>query len=265
VFGMYNLAGFVFYYLTQIGKCLKVLTEHSHFVQGVAWSPIYPYFASQSSDRSVIVYSYTLTNTPSDGSSPSVAAINVTILNKNTKLAQKRKAKPSMISSVHTTDDLDTLASEIDVDAAPKEVKKPVRMYHDETLLSFFRRLAFLVDGSLLLSPAAQIRSLNSLSSPSKQLEPDADISNTVFIHANSQFDKYFLVSSFFNRKRSNRTSSWTQETSNRRKMFTRLIHTPSRYQPCLQSALPHDLRCRHKRYRPHLRYTALYSHRCAR
>ena len=34
---------------------------------------------------------------------------------------------------------------------------KAVRMYHDESLLSFFRRPAFSPDGHLLLTPTAQL------------------------------------------------------------------------------------------------------------
>ena len=34
---------------------------------------------------------------------------------------------------------------------------KSVKMYHDEALLSFFRRPAFSPDGSLFLTPAGQI------------------------------------------------------------------------------------------------------------
>jgi chromatin assembly factor 1 subunit B len=34
---------------------------------------------------------------------------------------------------------------------------KTVRMYHDESLLSFFRRPAFSPDGNLLLTPTAQL------------------------------------------------------------------------------------------------------------
>ena len=40
-------------------------------------------------------------------------------------------------------------------------IKKSIRMYHDETLTSFFRRLAFTPDGALLITPAGIIKGDN--------------------------------------------------------------------------------------------------------
>lgn len=37
--------------LFQTERCIHVLNDHSHFVQGVAWDPLGKYFVSQSSDR----------------------------------------------------------------------------------------------------------------------------------------------------------------------------------------------------------------------
>ncbi|KAJ3258742.1 Chromatin assembly factor 1 subunit B [Boothiomyces macroporosus] len=80
-------------------KCVHVLTEHQHFVQGVAWDPLFQYIASQSSDRALHVYKY------------------------------EEKQKNS-----------------------PKLLEEKTRMYMDEDLNSFFRRLAFSPDGQLLIS-----------------------------------------------------------------------------------------------------------------
>src|SRR4051794_38114729 len=48
---------------------VRQIAEHSHYVQGVAWDPLNEYIATQSSDRSVHIYSlktkdgqYTLTS-----------------------------------------------------------------------------------------------------------------------------------------------------------------------------------------------------------
>ncbi|KDQ18379.1 hypothetical protein BOTBODRAFT_154299 [Botryobasidium botryosum FD-172 SS1] len=38
------------------GTCVREITEHSHYVQGVAWDPMNEFVATQSSDRSVHVY-----------------------------------------------------------------------------------------------------------------------------------------------------------------------------------------------------------------
>jgi chromatin assembly factor 1 subunit B len=38
-------------YSIQDQRCIHVLTDHSHFVQGVAWDPKSMFLATQSSDR----------------------------------------------------------------------------------------------------------------------------------------------------------------------------------------------------------------------
>lgn len=40
-----------------VGKCMHEIAEHTHYVQGVAWDPMNEYIATQSSDRSMHVYS----------------------------------------------------------------------------------------------------------------------------------------------------------------------------------------------------------------
>ena len=39
------------------GKCVHEIAEHNHYVQGVAWDPLNEYIATQSSDRSMHIYS----------------------------------------------------------------------------------------------------------------------------------------------------------------------------------------------------------------
>jgi chromatin assembly factor 1 subunit B len=43
------------HHLTCVGfyieKCIKILSDHTHYVQGVAWDPLGKYIATQSSDR----------------------------------------------------------------------------------------------------------------------------------------------------------------------------------------------------------------------
>lgn len=101
-------------------KVLFVVSDHRHFVQGVAWDPLYQFIASQSSDRSVNIYSF----------------------EKNSKTAPKAIAKHSKISQPI-------------IDPNSKEEKiKAVRIYEDEDINSFFRRLAFCPDGSFLATTA---------------------------------------------------------------------------------------------------------------
>jgi chromatin assembly factor 1 subunit B len=43
-------------------KVLHVLADHGHFVQGLAWDPLFQYLASQSNDRSMIIYRFEKTS-----------------------------------------------------------------------------------------------------------------------------------------------------------------------------------------------------------
>jgi WD40 repeat protein len=40
-------------------KVLHVVAEHSRFVQGIAWDPLFEFIATQSNDRSVNIFNYT--------------------------------------------------------------------------------------------------------------------------------------------------------------------------------------------------------------
>jgi len=74
--------------------------------------------------------------------------------------------------------------------SSPKAQPGPKSMYlfHNEALLSFFRRLSFSTDGSLLLAPAGQYRSgtSNGHEHPSKAEE----LSNTVFVYTRAGLNK---------------------------------------------------------------------------
>ena len=110
---------------TQQAKCVKVLKDHQHFVQGVAWDPLDQFLATQSSDRSVKLW--TMRPNPKGG-------INFYSLAKYSKL--------SLNFEEPANKDLPTQAS--------------YSMFHDETLVSFFRRPSFSPDGSILCLPTGQ-------------------------------------------------------------------------------------------------------------
>jgi chromatin assembly factor 1 subunit B len=60
-------------------------------------------------------------------------------------------------------------------------------LYHNEALLSFFRRLSFSTDGSLLLAPAGQYKA-----GPANGQDPKGeDIANTVFVYTRAGLNKY--------------------------------------------------------------------------
>ena len=61
-------------------------------------------------------------------------------------------------------------------------------IYHNETLTSFFRRLTFTPDGSLLFTPAGQYRTSHPIpTEPSKTMD---DIQNTVYIYSRAGFNR---------------------------------------------------------------------------
>ncbi|XP_049764646.1 chromatin assembly factor 1 subunit B isoform X1 [Schistocerca cancellata] len=97
----------------QKGKSLKLLKEHTGFVQGVSWDPKNKFVATMCSDRSCRIY------------------------NLNSK-----KVMYHINKAILPAPD----GSELE--------GKTVRLFHDDTLKSFFRRLCFSPDGELLIVPS---------------------------------------------------------------------------------------------------------------
>lgn len=72
---------------------------------------------------------------------------------------------------------------------SPKTTQKSFRLYHDDTLVSFFRRLTFTPDGALLLTPAGQFKS--TIVHPANDASKDAaDLKHTVYIYARDGLTK---------------------------------------------------------------------------
>ncbi|KAK6095361.1 Chromatin assembly factor 1 subunit [Batrachochytrium dendrobatidis] len=139
-------------------KCVHVMTDHQHFVQGVAWDPLYQFLATQSSDRSVIVYELSLSK---------AGVLNTNIIARHSKIEPSKLAFKSFISKQDSEVPIDDTAltpskshlalsstgETFSIDSATHK-SKAFRIFHDENLTSFFRRLAFSPDGSLLVVPA---------------------------------------------------------------------------------------------------------------
>ncbi|KAL6658742.1 hypothetical protein ACP70R_002782 [Stipagrostis hirtigluma subsp. patula] len=133
------------------GTVQQKLEGHLHYVQGVAWDPLGQYIASMSSDRTCKIYA----NKP-QGKSKNSEKINFV-------------CQHTLVKVEYQSHD---------------ESKPPVKshLFHDETLPSFFRRLAWSPDGSFLVLPAglskhssevintAYIMSRRDLSRPAIQL-----------------------------------------------------------------------------------------------
>ncbi|KAK9950083.1 hypothetical protein M0R45_005587 [Rubus argutus] len=104
----------------------QILDAHFHYVQGVAWDPLAKYVASLSSDRTCRIY--------------------LKKVQSKTKGADKTNYVCQHVISKAENPQLD------DSKAAKNH------LFHDETLPSFFRRLAWSPDGSFLLVPAGSYK-----------------------------------------------------------------------------------------------------------
>lgn len=198
-------------YNAQTGQLIRQIAEHSHYVQGVAWDPLNEYVATQSSDRSVHIYSlrtkdghFTLEQGPSRianharmdlpsrrvsspappdislrsqlstessfvgvesprPSEPSTPTVQALPMNPPSTISHSRRSSfgstTSMRRSASPAPSM-PLPAVMPMEASPKPGHvlgaKNANLYANETLTSFFRRLTFTPDGSLLLTPAGQ-------------------------------------------------------------------------------------------------------------
>lgn len=134
------------------GQQVAQISEHSHYVQGVTWDPLNQFIATQSADRSVHIYKLKETK---DGS------LNPCLMQKSSRA--------------------DIVSKVVPVGASPS-AQKSTMLYHTESLRSFFRRLTFSPDGSLLLAPSGIHKKLDA--------DDKEEVSNTVYIYLRSGLNK---------------------------------------------------------------------------
>nr|KAJ3419711.1 hypothetical protein HK105_006595 [Polyrhizophydium stewartii] len=194
----------------QENKCIHVMTDHQHFVQGVAWDPLNQFVATQSSDRSMIVYSLqaakhhgALTkqltrHTKIDNAklrtnagttivvtagsvalmvsspSPTTATAPETMKSDSAEPQQQFQQQQQSSQEAVPDADQDLRLSQVAVTKA-KPAPKSTRIFHDENLTSFFRRLSFSPDGALLVAPAGSIKD----AAPSAAAADTANIQTT--------------------------------------------------------------------------------------
>lgn len=224
---------------------MRQIAEHSHYVQGVTWDPLNEYIATQSSDRSVHIYSlktkdgqYTLSqdDKPSklvshakadlpprriSSSSPappdfghraqlsvvdSATSIGSPVpsapgtptsfalpMNPPSVVSHSRRSSFSSRRSVSPAPSM-PLPAVMPMDPSPKPSiigsglgMKNASLYANETLTSFFRRLTFTPDGSLLLTPSGQYQNQHQLERDAK---PTYEVINTVYIYTRGGINK---------------------------------------------------------------------------
>ncbi len=226
------------------GAMIRQIAEHNHYVQGVAWDPLNEFVATQSSDRSVHIYTLKLkdgtctlsthgkfnkmdlpgrrisSNSPapdqighraSSSSANNAAIASPAPSNPGTPLttplpmdpppaltsSHSRRSSfgssPSFRRSASPAPSLPLPAvrpeiSSQSLNAAMGLAVRNSNIYHNETLTSFFRRLTFTPDGSLLFTPAGQYKTSHPLTTdPTRMID---DIQNTVYIYTRAGFNK---------------------------------------------------------------------------
>ncbi|KAA8894874.1 WD40-repeat-containing domain protein [Sphaerosporella brunnea] len=225
----------------QTGQMVRQIAEHNHYVQGVAWDPLNEFVATQSSDRSVHIYTlkskdgqFSLsqhgkisrmdlptprrrissnspappdmplrsTDFPPNSSAiiqspaPSTPGTPTSFslpMNPPLLTASRRSSfssSPSLRRSPSPSPAL-PLPAVKPMDFSPKVHGlgvKNANIYYNETLTSFFRRLTFTPDGSLLLTPAGQYKVSNP--TPGDGAKSADDIINTVYIYTRAGLNK---------------------------------------------------------------------------
>ncbi|KAJ8314824.1 hypothetical protein KUTeg_006974, partial [Tegillarca granosa] len=121
---------------------LALFNEHKSFVQGVTWDPLSEFVATMSTDRSCRIFSISGKNCIHNISKMSLP---------NTQV--------------------------VDSTTTEKEKPKSFRMFHDDTMRSFFRRLTFTPDGEILIVPAGC-------------LERDDKVINATYLFSRQSFNK---------------------------------------------------------------------------
>ena len=215
---------------------VRQIAEHNHYVQGVAWDPVNEYVATQSSDRSVHIYSlrtkdgeFTLkqhnnvakmdlpgrqasTQSPAPNESnqkhmegpvvPASPAPSVSIPGTPTSLALPMQ--PPALTHSRRSSFTSSRRSASPAPSMPLPAVRPMEhspnpfsavgglkganIYANETYNSFFRRLTFAPDGSLLFTPAGQYR----ISHPAATdaASSTEDVINTVYIYTRAGLNR---------------------------------------------------------------------------
>lgn len=245
-------------YNAESGQMVRHIAEHNHYVQGVAWDPLNEYIATQSSDRSVHIYSLRTKDgqfsldqqsaahqtqhnrialhvkmdlpgrriaspAPTDqsarsyssqmgdlvagGASPAPSAPgtpNIFALPMNppsVTMSHSRRSSfgssPSMRRSASPAPSMPLPAIKpIDHSVSPRpfshhtttQAIKNSNLYANDSMTSFFRRLTFTPDGSLLFTPAGLYS--NQYPNPSDPSKTLLEVINTVYVYTRGGINK---------------------------------------------------------------------------
>lgn len=224
------------------GQTVRQIAEHNHYVQGVAWDPLNEFVATQSSDRSVHIY----TLKTKDGQFTLNQHNKVTKMDlPGRRVSSNSPAPPDLGLSNHRASFVQDITSEAVGSPRPSQPGTPqslalpmnppptshsrrssfgsqsvrrsvspspsmplpavmpsaspsmsggiglgvrnTNLYMNETFTSFFRRLTFAPDGSLLFTPAGQYKTSHPGPNGGKGTD---EITNTVYIYTRAGLNK---------------------------------------------------------------------------
>jgi chromatin assembly factor 1 subunit B len=129
------------------GKMITQFANHRHFVQGVTWDPAQKFIITQSADRTCKVYSL---RPPPAGSKRNKITSYLTACD---------SAKDFFCSYTMSRRSIKTETRVVDREPANTEKTEQFPLFLDESMPSFFRRLSWSPDGSILAVPAGSYRS----------------------------------------------------------------------------------------------------------
>lgn len=125
----------------------QILDAHAHYVQGVAWDPLAKYIASLSSDRTCRIYIKKPHTKSKVGDKANYVCQHViSKAGQQSSDDSRVKSDTAVYFSFHVWKNANQSTN---IWQSAKN-----HLFHDETLPSFFRRLAWAPDGSFLLVPA---------------------------------------------------------------------------------------------------------------
>ncbi|GAB1300450.1 Chromatin assembly factor 1 subunit B [Apodemus speciosus] len=139
------------------GQKISIFNEHKSYVQGVTWDPLGQYIATLSCDRERGEHHYVLLiPQPSDISRTKAGFVLMVI-----PLPQSSVCRNHRVLRVYSTQKKRVAfnISKMLPGQGPEGEARSFRMFHDDSMKSFFRRLSFTPDGSLLLTPAGCMES----------------------------------------------------------------------------------------------------------
>ncbi|KAJ2893536.1 Chromatin assembly factor 1 subunit, partial [Coemansia aciculifera] len=155
-------------------RCLQVLADHSHYVQGVAWDPLGEFIATQSSDRSLRVYRWVASRDSREiKSGTEVVSLLATHYSMPLPVVGQSEEEEGHEDESALADGMEGVELRSDIIADDDEPKPPndsaspvvaetaappatrsQRLFHDDNLASFFRRPSISPDGRLLAAAA---------------------------------------------------------------------------------------------------------------